>query len=219
MYNEQGKKELIQRAVDELKRSDTSVSYSEVEELINMLNHNPSGEKVVTNFLKRDSDWLLSRGDIELILEVLAPIANEMLDYDYYEERDEVMEKPICEICGDPILKSDILEYQDGDPSLGYPSICSDCAEIGMVDKKEDKMSAMKENVDRIARQLRSRGEMKLAREVLALNKVAFVQVYEVSMTVNVLDTEEIDSEAILEEYIKNAVNSKIVEVKEISAF
>lgn len=177
MYNEQGKKELIQRAVDELKHdANILASYSEVEKLIDMLNHNPSGERVVYKFLMEDKEWRLRGGDIELVLEVLAPIANEMLDYDYYEE-------------------------------------------IGMVDKKEDKMSAMKENINRIARQLRSRGETKLAREVLALDKVASRREYDVKMTVKVLDTEEIDSDAILEEYIKNAVDSKIVEVIEISAF
>ena len=78
-----GEKELFNSAVESLKNEDILVTMSEVEYLIDMLNNTPSGARAVGKFLRTDSEWGLTTDETEKVLDILAPVAHEMLDYDF----------------------------------------------------------------------------------------------------------------------------------------
>lgn len=81
--NISGEKELLNRVLDLLKNEDIHVTGSEVEYLIDMLNNTPSGARAVGKFLRTDSEWGLTSDETTKVLDILAPVAHEMLDYDF----------------------------------------------------------------------------------------------------------------------------------------
>ena len=81
--NISGEVELLNSAVESLKQEDILVTMSEIEYLVDMLNNTPSGKLGVMRLLRTDPDWRLSTNDATKVLDILAPVAHEMLDYDF----------------------------------------------------------------------------------------------------------------------------------------
>ena len=81
--NISGEVELLNSAVESLKQEDILVTMSEIEYLVDMLNNTPSGERAVGKFLRTDSEWGLTSDETTKVLDILAPVAHEMLDYDF----------------------------------------------------------------------------------------------------------------------------------------